>query len=645
MQILPPVSKARSASGREVCPLTTFTRAVPLLTTVCLLLTACGTTAVPGGTRPATLDTETKALTVSTTPLSLPAGFMTSVKTYGAVGDGVTDDTAAIQAALADGRSSTTQDYYGLPKALYFPPGTYLVHDTLEWVGCCVTLQGAGPGASVIRLEPAAAGFGDSTQPKPLILTPNISGNESFRQNIWDLGFSIGPDNPGATALNYISNNTGSIHDVVITSEDGKAYSGIDLTRKYSGPLMIRDTAIQGFDVGIDLANAEYSATMENISLKGQSVAGIRDLNQPISILGLTSVNTVPAVTNNNGFVVLIDGTLTGGTSANPALQTNNTMYLRNITSSGYKQTLSSTMSGYPAALTGSISQHLVGNPMTLTGNVADGSLGLTINPTPSFVSSSLSDWAAFVPRWYGDTAGLQTLMNGGKHTIYFPFEPYLAYNEADVTVPDSVDRIVGFSSIINSSSSGTNGGGIRLIVTSNSTTPLVVEQFGYGMKIDHRGSRPVVIKNGKYTYYSSPGAGNLYLEDVDIEGFTIQKGQQVWARQLDDEVNSTKITNAGSLWLLGMKTERPGTVINTTAGGKTELLGALIYPSQSVPSSNVAFQSTDAQVSYMYSEQAYCTGCGYAIQIKETRSGTSKQITSSANTGWRLPLFVGYQQ
>ena len=56
-------------------------------------------------------------------PIAFPAGFMPSVKSYGAVGDGRTDDTAAIQKALSDGRSSATTDYYGRPKALYFPPG------------------------------------------------------------------------------------------------------------------------------------------------------------------------------------------------------------------------------------------------------------------------------------------------------------------------------------------------------------------------------------------------------------------------------------------------------------------------------------------------------------------------------------------
>ncbi|WP_216842977.1 glycoside hydrolase family 55 protein, partial [Granulicella sp. S190] len=104
--------------------------------------------------------------------LTFPAGFMTSVKTYGAVGDGVTDDTAAIQSALSDGRSNVSEDYNGVPKALYFPPGTYLVSNTLQWVGCCVTLQGSGPSSSIIRLAPDSSGFANDASPKPLILTP-----------------------------------------------------------------------------------------------------------------------------------------------------------------------------------------------------------------------------------------------------------------------------------------------------------------------------------------------------------------------------------------------------------------------------------------------------------------------------------------
>lgn len=68
------------------------------------------------------------------TPVSA-FGQMASVKTYGAVGDGVADDTAAFNNALA---SST---------AIYIPPGTYKITSTLA-VPNNTTLYGAGRGTS-----------------------------------------------------------------------------------------------------------------------------------------------------------------------------------------------------------------------------------------------------------------------------------------------------------------------------------------------------------------------------------------------------------------------------------------------------------------------------------------------------------------
>lgn len=64
-----------------------------------------------------------------------PPGYQVwrNVRDYGAVGDGVTDDTAAINAAIVDGDrcglecgSSTT-----LFAVVYFPPGTYLVSSSI----------------------------------------------------------------------------------------------------------------------------------------------------------------------------------------------------------------------------------------------------------------------------------------------------------------------------------------------------------------------------------------------------------------------------------------------------------------------------------------------------------------------------------
>ncbi|NYF52324.1 glycoside hydrolase family 55 protein [Tunturiibacter gelidoferens] len=634
-----------ASSGGHRTP-STFRAAISAISLLCIVILAgCSGQTIPveeGGT--AAVQPALSGANLNKGPLSFPTGFMTSVKTYGAVGDGVTDDTAAIQKALSDGRSNASGDYYGVPKALYFPPGTYLVSNTLQWVGCCVTLQGSGSSSSIIRLAPDSGGFNNTSAPKPMILTP--LGNQSFRQNVWDLGLTIGSGNPGATAITYVSNNIGSIHNVFVKSEDGKGHAGIDLTQHYAGPLMIRNTEIQGFDVGIDLQNAEYSATMEGITLTSQNIAGIRNSNQLINIRGLTSTNKVPAITNSGGFVVLLDGTLSGGVATVPAIETDNTMFVRNVSSSGYEATLQDTSTSTPTLHKGTLTHLVVGTPSTLTGTASStNGLDLAVQETPSFTSTSLSDWAVFTPKWYGDTSGLQTVLNSGKHTVYFPFAAYFSYNEADVTVPDTVDRIVGFSSVVNTGA-GTNGGGIRFVVTSNSTQPLIIEQFGYGIKIDHRGSRPVVLKDAFITNYASyPGAGKLFLEDIGINSFNIQKGQQAFVRQLDNEISATKISNlGGSLWILGLKTEKAGTVINTASGGQTELLGGLIYPAVPVSSSQPAFISTDAQTSYIYKESVYCSGCGYSIQVQETRSGVTQEITSPNNKSFRMPLFVGYK-
>lgn len=58
-----------------------------------------------------------------------------SVKDFGAIGDGVTDDTAAIQAAL-DATKAPTVNGDGYGYSLYFPRGTYRITDTLLFVDC-----------------------------------------------------------------------------------------------------------------------------------------------------------------------------------------------------------------------------------------------------------------------------------------------------------------------------------------------------------------------------------------------------------------------------------------------------------------------------------------------------------------------------
>ncbi len=75
----------------------------------------------------------------SATAAGLQAFTVNSVMAYGAVGDGVTDDTVALQAAINA----------GMP--FYLPPGVYLTSATLNFTSASAhgqVLRGAGPTAS-----------------------------------------------------------------------------------------------------------------------------------------------------------------------------------------------------------------------------------------------------------------------------------------------------------------------------------------------------------------------------------------------------------------------------------------------------------------------------------------------------------------
>lgn len=79
--------------------------------------------------------------------ISSLGGYLLSVKNYDAVGDGVANDTSAINACLAAASSSG--------KVAFFPPGTYKVTSALSLpVG--VSMLGCGPAKSIIKMDHAS---------------------------------------------------------------------------------------------------------------------------------------------------------------------------------------------------------------------------------------------------------------------------------------------------------------------------------------------------------------------------------------------------------------------------------------------------------------------------------------------------------
>jgi hypothetical protein len=80
---------------------------------------------------------------------SVPGPFFNVVSDYMAVGDGATDDTVAIQAALTAARTAGGG-------VVYFPPGTYRLSADLE-VGAKTWLCGQGRGATLLKRDTTTA--------------------------------------------------------------------------------------------------------------------------------------------------------------------------------------------------------------------------------------------------------------------------------------------------------------------------------------------------------------------------------------------------------------------------------------------------------------------------------------------------------
>ena len=571
---------------------------------------------------------------VDTVVYPVDANFI-NVRDYGAKGNGSDDDTAAIIRAVRDNLSEH--------RTIFFPAGTYLVSDTIDWkkengvFGAFLTWQGEGTKKTTIKLKNNASGFGDFQKPKAIVRSGSLGvkedgfGNRAHNNYIFDLTFDVGKNNPGAIGVDFNASNTGAMENVAIVSRDKKGAIGLNLTREV-GPCLIKNLTIRGFDIGIKGGSALYNVVLENIHLENQNKIGIDNEDLVLSIRNLTSVNKVPAISNGgnwSGPIVLLDSQMRGGSSKNAAIINNSKIFLRNIQTEGYKAAIKQS----DRFIDNSQLTEFVEPRAIALFDSSQTSLNLPIKDTPTFVDDNLDNWANV--RDFGalpgddidDSVAIQQAINSGKKTIYFPYGRYQV--DKAIAVRGEVHRLVGFNSWISSPD--------VVFRFENQTHPVILERFNFdgdGGKLENRAFQPVVVKHSiAPTLLTTSETGIWFIENVVAKPISIGKNQQLYARQLNIESPppTPMIKNDGGLvWLLGYKTEFGNTVAATFNEGKTEILGGLFYPAQGVKDTQIpVLLNQDSSVSATYREIAF--GSTYTIQIKETKQGESATLMREA--------------
>jgi hypothetical protein len=560
-----------------------------------------------------------------------------NVKDYGAVGDGQQDDTDAIRRAI--------QENINQHKTLFFPKGTYLISDSLDWRGAdgefyaFLTFQGEGTEQTIIRLQPAAAGFGDREQPKAMTRSGSIQsgpdgiGNRAHNNYIFDMTFEVGRNNPGAIAIDFTASNTGGIENVLIRSEDGQGAVGLNLTREV-GPCLIKQVEIQGFDVGIRTASALYSITLEQIHLENQRVAGIQNQDNLLAIHQLTSHNSVPAIVNGGdwtGQIVLVDAALRGGASQAVAISNRGSLLLRNVEVEGYGAALD--QDNLPGDT--QIEEYVTPEGISLDNHPVQ-TLNLPILNTPEFSEPDLDNWVnvedfgAIPDDDRDDAEAIQRAIDAGEPVLYFPTGTYRV--DSPVLVRGNVQRIIGFQSVF-----ATSDTRFRFV---NEDYPVIFERFNFfnGGTLENQASKPVIVRHAtSFKLETKAEQATWFLEDTATAPISIQPGQTLYARQLNCELPPPEpmLTNeGGTVWLLGYKTEFGNTVAATLAGGKTEILGGLFYPAQGIsdPSTPILLNA-QSEVSATYREIAF--GPTYTVHIQEFHGeGRDELLRSSLGEG-----------
>ena len=225
-------------------------------------------------------------------------------------------------------------------------------------------LAGSGKNNTILELKLGSRKLGSESNPKPFIQVvqydpETYQGNDNFQLSVSDLSIQIPDDQPHAIGLSYGMANIGWVRNVNIKADGEAGHVGFALVQRNTGPGLIEELTVEGFDKGIEVIDPWGEAfTFVNITVKNQNQGGtgISIADKQIGIENLVmeqnQPNVVPVLLHNDRFydtehggfphLTLINASITSTVPSNsPAfvIEKGHT-YLRSIKTKGYEQNL-----------------------------------------------------------------------------------------------------------------------------------------------------------------------------------------------------------------------------------------------------------------------------------------------------------------
>ncbi len=572
------------------------------------------------------------------------AGFI-NVRDFGATGDGITDDTDSINAALATSGDDTGSLFWQ-DKIVYFPAGTYLVSETISKkykngnFASGAVMIGKSSKETIIKLKDNASGYDNPSSPKAVIFTSSKlldgsptsgnkdyinkgEGNDSYNNFVENMTIDVGEGNAGAIGIDYLANNFGAVRNVAIKSSAQSGAIGISLKRKWAGPALLSNVTIEGFDTGIETDNTEYGITIDSLILKNQRKIGLLNNHNVVSANNLQISGSPQPLINQaeDGLVVLVGSELESSEKKAEAYINKGTMNIRNSIANG-------------KAIDGVYEKNNM-----LSASAQDWSL--PVKQSPETIKEPMKNWVAVnLSQTDEDATGaVRKAFNSGASSIYFPYGNYDISD--NIIIPASVQRIIGMGSTIRAvkQRSPKFSRELGFLRVTGGGNPLTIEHLAFDnsylgdqVGVELSGKRSLILRDvvgaGVTTLKRTATGGEAFLENTCCGLLDFAGKNGIWARQLNTEGGRARIVNDGApLWVLGIKTERNCTVLENKNGAQTEVLGGLLYIVQPPEKPMPAFRNIDAKLLVSYAEEAFDPKATYQTHIMGSKKGVENIV------------------